>query len=125
MTIEEKNQIVLLYLDRHMGFKEILRAYSIGHGSDLQKWIKKHMERMSRYNEAIKDIPKYTPDEMESAIIELVRRRPATADDLALALAVDTAQAQELAEIKQELIDGGYIADKAQSGKKKNKNKNK
>ena len=49
---------------------------------------------------------KYTPDEMESAIIELVRRRPATADDLALALAVDTAQAQELAEklVKQGLL---------------------
>ena len=41
-TIEEKNQIVLLYLDRHMRFKEILRAYSIGHGSDLQKWIKQY-----------------------------------------------------------------------------------
>jgi hypothetical protein len=25
-----------------MGFKEILRAYSIGHGSDLQKWIKQY-----------------------------------------------------------------------------------
>lgn len=41
-TIEEKNQIVLLYLDRHMGLKEILRAYSIGHDSDLRKWIKQY-----------------------------------------------------------------------------------
>ena len=41
-TIEEKNQIVLLYLDRHMGFTEIMRTYSIGHDSDLQKWIKQY-----------------------------------------------------------------------------------
>ena len=41
-TIKEKNQIVLLYLDRHMGFKEIMRAYSIGHDSDLQKWVKQY-----------------------------------------------------------------------------------
>ena len=41
-TIEEKNQIVQLYFDRHMGFNEILRAYSIGHNSDLQKWIKQY-----------------------------------------------------------------------------------
>ena len=41
-TIEEKNQIVQLYLDRHMGMAEIVRTYSIGHYSDLQKWIKQY-----------------------------------------------------------------------------------
>ena len=41
-SIEEKNQIVLLYLDRHMGREELIRTYDIASTSTLQKWIKQY-----------------------------------------------------------------------------------
>ena len=41
-TIEEKNQIVLLYLDRHMGSNQIVRKYDLAHMNVLLRWVKQH-----------------------------------------------------------------------------------
>ena len=41
-SIEEKNQIVLLYFDRHMSRKEILREYNISNSSVLHLWIEQY-----------------------------------------------------------------------------------
>jgi transposase-like protein len=38
-SIEEKNQIVLIYLDRHMGRAELMRTYDISSFSVLHRWI--------------------------------------------------------------------------------------
>jgi len=43
-SIVEKNQMVLLYLDKHMGVMEIVRKYDIGSRSDLYKWVKQFRE---------------------------------------------------------------------------------
>jgi transposase-like protein len=43
-TITEKNQIVLLYLDDHMGVMDIVRSYGIGNRSQLYKWIRQYRE---------------------------------------------------------------------------------
>lgn len=41
-TIEEKNQIVLLYLDRHMGPSEINRLYALYDMKKLYRWVKQY-----------------------------------------------------------------------------------
>ena len=38
-SIQEKNEIVLLYLGQHMGWSEILRTFNISSGRMLQGWI--------------------------------------------------------------------------------------
>ncbi|XMB71704.1 transposase [Mycoplasmatota bacterium WC30] len=43
-SIEEKNQIVLLYLDKHLRQSDIRRQYDIGSKSVLQNWIKQYLE---------------------------------------------------------------------------------
>lgn len=76
--IEEKNQIVLLYMDRHMGVMEIVRKYDIADKSVLYRWIKQYKEhgtcidnrgkatkneaptkgRPRKYNENLEDLTK-------------------------------------------------------------------
>ena len=41
-TIEEKNQIVLLYLDHHMRVSEIVRAYDLAKDNVLYRWVKQY-----------------------------------------------------------------------------------
>ena len=41
-TIEEKNQIVLLYLDHHMGFSQIKRTYDLSADHILYDWVKQY-----------------------------------------------------------------------------------
>ena len=43
-TIEEKNQIVLLYLDHHMGLKQIVRTYDLSCDNTLYTWVKQYRE---------------------------------------------------------------------------------
>lgn len=43
-SIEEKNQIVLLYLDRHMGREELIRTYDIASKSTLLRWINQYRQ---------------------------------------------------------------------------------
>ena len=43
-SIKEKNQIVLLYLDKHMRRQEILQKFDISSKSVLYKWIKQYKE---------------------------------------------------------------------------------
>ena len=43
-TIEEKNQIVLLYLDHHMGMAEIVRTYDLAEDNVLYRWVKQYKE---------------------------------------------------------------------------------
>lgn len=43
-TIEDKNKIVLLYLDRHMGRQEIVTKFSIPNKSMLHRWINQYKE---------------------------------------------------------------------------------
>lgn len=43
-SIKEKNQIVLLYLDKHMGPAEILRNFDIPSESVLRRWVKQYRE---------------------------------------------------------------------------------
>ena len=43
-TIEEKNQIVTLYLDRHMGVAEIVRTYELAKDIILYRWVKQYKE---------------------------------------------------------------------------------
>ena len=38
-SIQEKNEIVLLYLDQHMSRSQILREFNISSDSMLQRWI--------------------------------------------------------------------------------------
>jgi len=42
-SIEEKNQIVLLYLDHHIGPTQIERTYDINDGC-LYRWVKQYKE---------------------------------------------------------------------------------
>lgn len=46
-SIEEKNQIVLLYLDNHMGVSQILRQYDISSKSVFHRWLKQYREQGS------------------------------------------------------------------------------
>lgn len=41
-TIDEKNQIVLLYLDQHMRVSEIVRAYDLAKDFILYRWVKQY-----------------------------------------------------------------------------------
>ncbi len=43
-NIDEKNQIVLLYLDHHIRMSEIQREYDIPYKSVIQQWIKQYRE---------------------------------------------------------------------------------
>jgi len=43
-TIEEKNEIALLYLDRHMSYREITRFYNLASSSSIQTWVKQYRE---------------------------------------------------------------------------------
>ena len=43
-TIEEKNQIVTLYLDQHMGVAEIVRTYDLAKDNILYRWVKQYKE---------------------------------------------------------------------------------
>lgn len=43
-SIEEKNQIVLLYLDQHMSYHEITRAYDLAGAGTLSVWVKQYRE---------------------------------------------------------------------------------
>ena len=43
-SIEEKNQIVLLYLDRHMGLNQIVRKYDLADKNVLLRWVKQYKE---------------------------------------------------------------------------------
>lgn len=43
-SIEEKNQIVLLYLDRHMGYKEITKRYGLSSKAQLLVWTRQYRE---------------------------------------------------------------------------------
>lgn len=43
-TIEEKNQIVLLYLDKHIGMTQLVREYDISNRSVLRHWVKQYQE---------------------------------------------------------------------------------
>ncbi len=77
-SIEEKNQIVLLYQDRHMSRKQIMKEYNISSESVLHRWIKQYIEygtcvdlrgkatkieaptkgRPRKYNENLEDLTK-------------------------------------------------------------------
>ena len=41
-TIEEKNQIVLLYLDHHMGVSQIVKTYDLNRDSQLYDWLSQY-----------------------------------------------------------------------------------
>lgn len=43
-SIQEKNQIVLLYLDQHMSRSQILRLFHIPSDSMLHRWIKQYQQ---------------------------------------------------------------------------------
>lgn len=43
-SITEKNQIVLLYLDNHIGVMDIVRSYGIGNRSQLYRWVRQYRE---------------------------------------------------------------------------------
>jgi transposase-like protein len=43
-SIEEKNKIVLLYLDNHMSRKQLIDQNDISSESVLQRWIKQYKE---------------------------------------------------------------------------------
>ena len=77
-SIEEKNQIVLLYQDRHMSRQQIVDKYDIASKSVLHRWIKQYEEfgtcvdrrgkatkkdnpkigRPRKYNEKLEDLTK-------------------------------------------------------------------
>lgn len=77
-SIEEKNQIVLLYQDRHMSRKQIINQYEIASASVLHRWIEQYREfgtcvdrrgkatkkdtpnkgRPKKYNEDLEDLSK-------------------------------------------------------------------
>lgn len=43
-TIKEKNKIVLLYLDKHMGRQEIVNKFNIPNKGMLHRWIQQYKE---------------------------------------------------------------------------------
>ncbi len=77
-SIKEKNQIALLYLDKHMGVSQILREFDISSSSVLRRWINQYKEhgtcvdrrgkatkkdnpkigRPRKYNENLEDLTK-------------------------------------------------------------------
>ena len=52
-TIQEKNEIVLLYLDQHMGWNEILRTFNIPGDGMLQRWI----EQYRKFGTCVDNVP--------------------------------------------------------------------
>jgi len=46
-SIEEKNQIVLLYIDQHMSYQEITREYQLSGNGILSVWVKQYREKGS------------------------------------------------------------------------------
>jgi transposase-like protein len=77
-SIKEKNQIVLLYLDNHIGLSQIIREYDIASRSVISRWIIQYREfgtcvdrrgigckdtipnkgRPRKYNENLEDLTK-------------------------------------------------------------------
>ena len=43
-TLEEKMQIVLLYLDRHMSTSKIIREFDLANHHVLHRWVKQYKE---------------------------------------------------------------------------------
>ena len=43
-TNEEKIQIVLLYIDHHMGLRQIVREYDLANDSVLYRWVRQYKE---------------------------------------------------------------------------------
>ena len=43
-SIEEKNKIVLLFLDKHMGMAQLMREYDIASDSVIRRWVKQYQE---------------------------------------------------------------------------------
>ena len=43
-SIEEKNKIVLLYLDRHMARYELIKEFDISNTSVLSRWVNQYKE---------------------------------------------------------------------------------
>ena len=43
-SIKEKNQIVLLYLDRHMSYYQITEKYGLSSSGTLSSWLKQYRE---------------------------------------------------------------------------------
>ena len=70
-TIEEKNQIVLLYLDHHMSVIQIVRTYDLAGNQVLYKWVKQYKKygtcvdnrgRCSKLQNSNKGRPRKTPE---------------------------------------------------------------
>ena len=86
-SIEEKNQIVLLYLDKHIGVAQLIREYDLGSDSVLYHWIKQYREngtvvdgrgKATKKDNPNKGRPKTTPDKpleemTKEELIERVR----------------------------------------------------
>ena len=69
--IDEKNQIVLLYLDRHMGVTEIVRRYDISKDTTLYRWVNQYKQygtcvdnrgKCSKLQNPKKGRPRKTPE---------------------------------------------------------------
>ena len=70
-SIDEKNQIVLLYLDRHMGVAEIVRRYDLAHDTILYRWVNQYKQygtcvdnrgKCSKLQNPKKGRPRKTPE---------------------------------------------------------------
>lgn len=70
-TIEEKNQIVLLYLDRHMSATQIAREYNLDQPGRVRIWAKQYRTygtcvdnrgKCSKLDNSNKGRPRKTPD---------------------------------------------------------------
>ncbi|MDY6141271.1 MAG: transposase [Bacilli bacterium] len=70
-SIDEKNQIVLLYLDRHMGVAEIVRRYDISKDTTLYRWVNQYKQygtcvdnrgKCSKLQNPKKGRPRKTPE---------------------------------------------------------------
>jgi transposase-like protein len=85
-SIEEKNQIVLLYLDDQIGIADIVRRYDIGSKSQIYKWVKQYQTsgtvidlrgKATKADNPRKGRPKKYEEDLESlskeALIEKVR----------------------------------------------------
>ena len=84
-TIEEKNQIVLLYLDHHMGMAEIVRTYDLAEDNVLYRWVKQYKEygtcvdrrgKATKIENSKKGRPRKTPERKleEYSKEELIQR---------------------------------------------------
>lgn len=84
-TTEEKIQIVLLYLDRHMGVRQIVREYDLSNHTVLYRWVKQYNEtgtivemrgKGSKHEFPNKGRPRKTPEKTleEMSKEELIER---------------------------------------------------